>query len=125
MNQNSSEWFAARTSPAKVLNDTPRDFGRTDAIPSEKYLENLVNAGFLFARKFGHDENGELTKDYSMELPKLWQKFEQRMGTVTDERLARESMLWPVLDVGNVVAKNSAQDRVPSEHRRRRQGLFR
>merc|ERR1739838_843585 len=54
------DWFHPNKSPGKALNDSPRDFGQSSAQPTKMYVKDLVNAGFLFARKFGKDEHGKL-----------------------------------------------------------------
>jgi len=108
-----ADWYDVKDSPAKLLNDSPRDFGMTSSQPSREYLEDLVNAGFLFARKFGKDEHGKLSRNYSSELPLLWAAFSSRMGARSPEKLKRESEAWPVLDAGVHLVKATALQRIP------------
>mmetsp|Transcript_98752 Transcript_98752/g.288061 ORF Transcript_98752/g.288061 Transcript_98752/m.288061 type:complete len:502 (+) Transcript_98752:57-1562(+) len=108
-----SDWTHARKSPVKVWNDTPRDFGLTTAQPTEGYLRSLVEAGFLFARKLGKDENGELSLDLSGRLPALWQEWEKKFGERTEKKMQKEVNMWPVLDVGDQKAKAAAKKRIP------------
>jgi hypothetical protein len=107
------EWTDPRKSPAKRTNDTPRDFGRTDSGVQKEYLQNMVHAGFLFARKFGRDENGRLSYDLTYELPQLWKDWEHRGRPWTPQKLVAQSQAWPVLDVGDERVKNSLWARFP------------
>lgn len=102
-----------RRSPLKEWNDTPRDFGRTDAQPSKDYLEAVVNSGFLFARKFGKDEHGVLSRNLSEELPEMWAAWDESFGVRSDEFLQRESRMWPALDIGDFVVINTTAARCP------------
>eukprot|EP00931_Biecheleriopsis_adriatica_P054833 TRINITY_DN32305_c0_g1_i1.p1 TRINITY_DN32305_c0_g1~~TRINITY_DN32305_c0_g1_i1.p1 ORF type:complete len:578 (+),score=109.19 TRINITY_DN32305_c0_g1_i1:42-1736(+) len=100
-----SDWNDARKSPAKYLNDSPRDFGKSDSKPSAAYLKALVSAGFLFARKFGRDESGHVSDDLARELPLLWSSWD----SMDRSPLAA----WPVLDVGDSRAWDIAKARIP------------
>lgn len=102
-----------RRSPLKEWNDTPRDFGRTDAQPSKAYLEAVVNSGFLFARKFGKDEHNVLSRDLTEELPGMWAAWDKSFGFRSDQLLRRESGMWPALDIGDDVVINSTAARCP------------
>lgn len=107
-----SDWNDARKSPAKYLNDSPRDFGKSDSQLSDEYLKALVGAGFLFGRKFGRDETGQLADTLADALPPLWASWDAHLGPRTAEKLARESDAWPVLDVGDPTASKTAQERI-------------
>eukprot|EP00930_Biecheleria_cincta_P096825 TRINITY_DN88607_c0_g1_i1.p1 TRINITY_DN88607_c0_g1~~TRINITY_DN88607_c0_g1_i1.p1 ORF type:complete len:537 (+),score=95.73 TRINITY_DN88607_c0_g1_i1:96-1706(+) len=107
-----SDWNDARKSPAKYLNDSPRDFGKSDSHLSETYLRALVGAGFLFGRKFGRDERGQLASTLEDVLPPLWTAWDAHLGQRTAEKLARESDAWPVLDVGDATAWKTAKERI-------------
>lgn len=96
-----SLWYDTKKSPLKATNDSPRDFGLTSSQPNSEYLANLVDAGFLFARKFGKDEFGQLSGNYAAVLPPLWAAFSARMAPLTPEKFAKESRAWPVLDIGD------------------------
>lgn len=108
-----ADWNDARKSPAKLLNDSPRDFGKSDSQLSSNYLKALVGAGFLFGRKFGRDETGYLSLTVADTLPPLWNYWDARLGPRTPEKLAQESAAWPVLDVGDATAAKTAAERIP------------
>jgi len=111
------DWLDARKSPAKALNDSPRNFGVSNAFPdgerAKAYVGNLVQAGFLFARKFGVDESGKLTRDLSAVLPQMWQAWEKDFGNRTPQKMEAENSMWPLLDVSSDSVRASAEERVP------------
>lgn len=98
----------ARTSPAKVLNDSPRDFGRNDSAPSMEYMQALVRAGFLFGRKFGNDETGHLLNDLSETLPPLWGIWDLGHKDLSDAELDQLSKAWPALDMADSQSRVTA-----------------
>lgn len=97
------------------LNEFPRNFGKSDAVPSMRYMRTLVDAGFLFGRKLGLDEYDELSNNLSTVLPVLWSTWDNKFGTPTQQKLMYESTLWPSLDIQDKPVQQSAALRLLSK----------
>lgn len=95
------KWFDPQESPAKKLNDSPRDFGLDSAHPSTAYLASITSAGFLFGRKFGYNSDGQLTNPLDQVLPRLWLGWDSCFGERTQEALVEMSHRLPVLDMSS------------------------